>query len=211
MKMIAHRGASFLAPENTMAAFKAAIDYGAHAIELDIRRTKDGKIVVAHDLGFERVMCGVKNRPRQKYDLRLDEILQLKLPYAGQVQTYMPSTGFLDESDFYPFCLDCTENIYQLKEEIKILTKDIVDHEKKTDFIANYFYQKYQMKYEKLLIEDCRFENYISFEQFLEWLKEEKRCEFVEVEFKDNGLIEEVNRLIEKYNLAHKCLVFRCS
>lgn len=45
----AHRGASAYAPENTMAAFKKAFQIGANGIELDLQRTKDGKIVIFHD------------------------------------------------------------------------------------------------------------------------------------------------------------------
>lgn len=45
----AHRGASAVAPENSMAAFRAAIETGADYAELDVQRTRDGVIVVVHD------------------------------------------------------------------------------------------------------------------------------------------------------------------
>jgi glycerophosphoryl diester phosphodiesterase len=45
----AHRGASFRAPENTLAAFRLAIDLDAEWIESDVRRTKDGALVLMHD------------------------------------------------------------------------------------------------------------------------------------------------------------------
>jgi glycerophosphoryl diester phosphodiesterase len=45
----AHRGASIAAPENTMAAFRAAMEAGATYIELDVQRTSDGRIIVLHD------------------------------------------------------------------------------------------------------------------------------------------------------------------
>jgi glycerophosphoryl diester phosphodiesterase len=47
--VIAHRGASREAPENTPAAFEAAITLGADAVELDVRRTADGELVVHHN------------------------------------------------------------------------------------------------------------------------------------------------------------------
>jgi glycerophosphoryl diester phosphodiesterase len=47
--VIAHRGASREAPENTPAAFEAAIALGADAVELDVRRTGDGVLVVHHN------------------------------------------------------------------------------------------------------------------------------------------------------------------
>lgn len=53
--IIAHRGASALAPENTLAAFQKAIDDGAEGIEFDVRLSKDGVAVVFHDFGLKRI------------------------------------------------------------------------------------------------------------------------------------------------------------
>jgi glycerophosphoryl diester phosphodiesterase len=47
--VVAHRGASAHHPENTLAAFDAAVDAGADIVELDVRRTVDGGLVVIHD------------------------------------------------------------------------------------------------------------------------------------------------------------------
>ena len=47
--MIAHRGASWDAPENTLAAFELAITQGADYVEFDVRRSADGELVIAHD------------------------------------------------------------------------------------------------------------------------------------------------------------------
>jgi glycerophosphoryl diester phosphodiesterase len=49
MKIIGHRGAKGLAPENTIAGFKKALEHHVDAIELDVRVTKDGKTVLLHD------------------------------------------------------------------------------------------------------------------------------------------------------------------
>jgi glycerophosphoryl diester phosphodiesterase len=49
MQLIGHRGAAGLAPENTRASFKAAINAGVDWIEFDVRTTKDGRIVLSHD------------------------------------------------------------------------------------------------------------------------------------------------------------------
>ena len=48
-EVIAHRGASAYAPENTFAAFDLALAQGADALELDVRATSDGRLVVLHD------------------------------------------------------------------------------------------------------------------------------------------------------------------
>ncbi|MCA1065920.1 glycerophosphodiester phosphodiesterase [Rossellomorea aquimaris] len=59
MKLYAHRGVSGEAPENTMAAFKAAVSMGAHGIELDVQLSKDGQIVVIHDETINRTTNGI--------------------------------------------------------------------------------------------------------------------------------------------------------
>jgi glycerophosphoryl diester phosphodiesterase len=56
--IIAHRGASVYAPENTLAAFKLAIDQQADGIELDAQLTDDGQVVVMHDDTLDRTTNG---------------------------------------------------------------------------------------------------------------------------------------------------------
>jgi glycerophosphoryl diester phosphodiesterase len=56
MQLIGHRGAAGLAPENTRASFKAAINAGVDWIEFDVRKTKDGHVVLSHD--FHTVRTG---------------------------------------------------------------------------------------------------------------------------------------------------------
>lgn len=55
----AHRGASGYAPENTMEAFRLAIEMDADGIELDVQLTKDNEIVVIHDETLQRVSNGI--------------------------------------------------------------------------------------------------------------------------------------------------------
>jgi glycerophosphoryl diester phosphodiesterase len=55
IEFIAHRGSSFEAPENTLAAFALAWEEGADAIEGDFRLTRDGRIVAMHDKDLKRV------------------------------------------------------------------------------------------------------------------------------------------------------------
>ncbi len=56
--IIAHRGASHAAPENTLAAFKKAIEFGSDYAELDVCQTKDGEIVLMHDDTLKRTTNG---------------------------------------------------------------------------------------------------------------------------------------------------------
>ena len=59
--IIAHRGASAHAPENTLASFRKAVEVGADGIELDVRLSKDGVPVVIHDATLTRT-GGINNR-----------------------------------------------------------------------------------------------------------------------------------------------------
>ncbi len=54
----AHRGASAYSPENTMISFRKALQLGANGIELDLQRTKDGKIVIFHDKNIDKKSNG---------------------------------------------------------------------------------------------------------------------------------------------------------
>lgn len=58
---IAHRGASYLAPENTVASAKLAWELGADAVECDIYLTKDNRVMVIHDKDTKRTCSGKKN------------------------------------------------------------------------------------------------------------------------------------------------------
>jgi glycerophosphoryl diester phosphodiesterase len=58
VQVIGHRGASGLAPENTLAAFRLAGDLGAQAIETDLQMTRDGRLVLMHDEGLQRTTNG---------------------------------------------------------------------------------------------------------------------------------------------------------
>jgi glycerophosphoryl diester phosphodiesterase len=71
--VIAHRGFSGAAPENTLPAFRKAIEVGSDMIELDIQLSKDGKIVVIHD----EILGRVTNGRRKVSDHTLEELKKL--------------------------------------------------------------------------------------------------------------------------------------
>ena len=70
--VVAHRGSSAEAPENTMEAFRLGVEAGADAIELDVHLTADGQLAVIHDETLERTT----DRTGRVADLTLDEIRQ---------------------------------------------------------------------------------------------------------------------------------------
>ena len=56
--LVGHRGAAGLAPENTIASFAKAIEIGVDAVELDVRASRDGQVVVIHDDALDRTTNG---------------------------------------------------------------------------------------------------------------------------------------------------------
>lgn len=82
-KIIAHRGASSRAPENTMAAFQLALDLQADGIELDVMLTADSQVVVIHDDTVDRTTNG----SGRVADMTLDEVQQLNAGEGEKVPT----------------------------------------------------------------------------------------------------------------------------
>ena len=84
--IIAHRGASAVAPESTRAAIRAAVRAGAGAVELDVQMTRDGRLVVFHDDRLERTTNGAGTVRNTRYaDLaRLDAGAWFHPRWAGE-------------------------------------------------------------------------------------------------------------------------------
>jgi glycerophosphoryl diester phosphodiesterase len=57
-KIIAHRGAMIERPENTMSAFKRAVEAGADVVEVDVRASRDGRLFILHDSHLDRTTNG---------------------------------------------------------------------------------------------------------------------------------------------------------
>jgi glycerophosphoryl diester phosphodiesterase len=79
--IIGHRGASAVAPENTLAAFEAAIAAGADGIEFDVRLSRDGVPVVIHDETLQRT-ARVRRRVA---DMSVDELNEFNVPSLTQL------------------------------------------------------------------------------------------------------------------------------
>jgi glycerophosphoryl diester phosphodiesterase len=97
-EVIAHRGASAHACEHTLAAYDLALAQGADAIELDVRSTADGELVVVHDATLLRTA----RDPRRVDALTRRDLAALPtagrpLALADVVARYGRSTGYLLE------------------------------------------------------------------------------------------------------------------
>lgn len=86
MMILAHRGASAYAPENTLAAFYKAVELGANGLELDLRAARDGEIVVIHDATVDRTTNGTGPVADYTWDelQRLDAGSWFSDAYAGE-------------------------------------------------------------------------------------------------------------------------------
>jgi glycerophosphoryl diester phosphodiesterase len=91
-RVIAHRGASAYAPENTLAAFELAARQGADMIELDVQRSADGVLVIFHDDTTERW----DGRARLASACTLAELLELNIGGA-KVATLAETCAFARE------------------------------------------------------------------------------------------------------------------
>jgi len=99
----AHRGLfdnATDAPENSLAAFKKAVDAG-YGIELDVQLSKDNKLVVFHDASLKR-MCGVDGKV---WEYTLEELKQMKLAESNEtIPTFEEFLALVDGK--VPFILE---------------------------------------------------------------------------------------------------------
>jgi glycerophosphoryl diester phosphodiesterase len=93
MLKIGHRGARAYEPENTLSSYKKALELGVDAVELDVRRTKDGEIIVIHDAEVDRTTNG-KGLVSQ---LTLKEIKQFNTEKDQKIPTLEEALDFLDK------------------------------------------------------------------------------------------------------------------
>lgn len=84
--LVAHRGGSLLAPENTLAAFRSGIEQQADYVECDVHLSKDGEVVVMHDPDVSRTTDGAG----QIGDLTLAELKKLNAAAKFKGTTFPP-------------------------------------------------------------------------------------------------------------------------
>ena len=113
MKVFAHRGYSGKYPENTMLAFRKAIEVGADGVELDVQLSKDGQVVIIHDETLDRTT----NAKGFVKDYTLAELQAID---AGVIKN--GAWGFQPIPSFEEFCqwlseTDCIANV-ELKTSI---------------------------------------------------------------------------------------------
>jgi glycerophosphoryl diester phosphodiesterase len=103
--VIGHRGASAVAPENTLAAFRRAMEDGADGVELDVRLSRDGLPVVIHDATLRRT------------GLRAGTILEMPIDELGQVDVgswFSRARPHLARAEFATERVPALDEVFQL-------------------------------------------------------------------------------------------------
>lgn len=119
-----HRGNHVSYPENSLPAFKAAVQAGAAVLELDVRQSKDGHLVVVHDRTVDRTTDGKGNVA----DMTLRELKSLHLLFDGKPTTWRIPTfrealeavkgDMLVDIDFKADTEEAAEACYQTVEQL---------------------------------------------------------------------------------------------
>jgi glycerophosphoryl diester phosphodiesterase len=92
MVIVAHRGASGYAPENTLSAFARAIESKVDAIEFDVRKCSTGELVIFHDAKVGRITDGYGYVASKS----LDELKKLKVLEVESIPTLKEALDFID-------------------------------------------------------------------------------------------------------------------
>ena len=131
-----HRGASAYAPENTLEAYKLAMEMGADGVELDVHLSKDGELMVIHDIDLERTtgfhgrVCDYTLAQLKELDASngmeayrgvkiptLREVYALLKPYGAMVNIEIKTTDC-----FYP---NIEEKLLELEREMGMEGKTV--------------------------------------------------------------------------------------
>ena len=123
IEIIAHRGASFSAPENTLAAINRAWELNADGVEIDVQQTKDKRIVLLHDNSSKRtagkdfLVSETFSAELRKLDagiLKSKEFAGQKIPFLEEVIQTIPENRKLFVE------IKCGEEIFSALQKIII-------------------------------------------------------------------------------------------
>lgn len=124
IRCVAHRGASLYAPDNALTAFRLAAEMGAEMIEMDIRQSKDGQIVVYHDNTIS-----VNGGEVVIEHLTLDALLDIPLPNGEYIPRFEEVVALCKELDL---------GIYlEFKDTSERLTRQIIDTLRQAHLLEN--------------------------------------------------------------------------
>lgn len=140
-QVIAHRGFSYQAPENTLESFSLAAELGADGIELDVHLSKDGQIVVIHDDTVDRTGNGTGVVNEMPFDdLRALDVSMGNPEYAGARIPTLEEVYHLLAPTSLSINVEIKE--YQYQDEFVIIPK-ILELEKRYQLSDRVFYSSF--------------------------------------------------------------------
>lgn len=142
-KLIAHRGYSSEAPENTTVAFELAVKNGFYGVECDVRKTFDGEFVIMHDATLER-MCGYNLNVSA---LDLQQLKEYDITAGANISKYPDLT--IPTLEEYLVIMQTSETVHpfiELKEEFSVseLTEIVEQVREKGLLERTYFISMYK-------------------------------------------------------------------
>ena len=159
--IIAHRGASALAPENTLASFRKAIEHVAEGIEFDVRLSKDGVPVVFHDSKLSRI-CGTDQKVSS---LNLNQLNEFDIgSWFNKKYPMLANASFADERikslvETLEFLADYKGVIYvelKCKEDaVKDLTKAVCEIIKTSPLLSQIIVKSFNLDALPLIARYC--------------------------------------------------------
>lgn len=175
---ICHRGLVQAAPENTIGAFEGALEKGFEGLEIDIRGSKDGEIVIVHDQNLTRLTLGDPENfcIRAVDSMTWEELSKVRIPYANHtLPKELPKHSEVEQMLLMPW--------------------RVLGQESGHD-------------YESMLTAEPRKASLMRFSDLISWMKEKDVRMTVEVEVKAGGLIPKLYEMIDRSGLAERFIVF---
>ncbi|AKG37977.1 hypothetical protein VK70_24950 [Paenibacillus durus ATCC 35681] len=148
--VIAHRGDWLNAPENTVPAIINAIDLGVDMIEIDVRRTRDGKLILMHDETVDRMTSGSGAVAELSYDELLSlqvkqseggesaELTGVHIPTLEEVMKLVKGKALINLDK----CWDIREEVYQVLLDTGTVNHGLFKSDAELDEVAAFLESK---------------------------------------------------------------------
>lgn len=121
--IIGHRGASAVAPENTIAAFAAAIAAGADGVEFDVRLSRDGEPVIIHDDTLKRTV-GLRQRV---VEMTAEELRRVDVPSLRELFELMAGNSLMLYLEIKESSAELASLCCQLVNEFSFVDRVVVE------------------------------------------------------------------------------------
>lgn len=171
---------------------------------MDVRRTRDGKLVVFHDADVRRLTMGWQgpySRGKVK-DMTWEKLSQVRLPFGGHLLKRFPEGGYSNEKQYYyPWAVAPEQEVLYQMERFESRAEN-------EEQVLSAVYRRYKEEYERRCLEDGRLERILSLREFFQWLRTQPEGFFAEVELKERGIAGAVIQMAEKCHAADRCIIF---